>query len=59
MKQLTLSLLLQPLRDKVITITDEEINLVMEKLNNRPRKSLDFKPPKQVFFTHNRVALAT
>ena len=41
------------------TITDEEINLVMEKLNNRPRKSLGFKTPNQVFFNHNQVALTT
>ena len=41
------------------TITDEEINLVMEKLNNRPRKSLGFKTPNQVFYNHNRVALTT
>ena len=41
------------------TITDEEINLVMDKLNNRPRKSLGFKTPNQVFYNHNRVALTT
>ena len=41
------------------TITDEEVNLVMEKLNNRPRKSLGFKTPNQVFFDHNQVALTT
>jgi IS30 family transposase len=29
----------------------------MEKLNNRPRKSLGFKTPNQVFDNHNRVAL--
>ena len=41
------------------TITEEEVNLVMDKLNNRPRKSLGFKTPNQVFFNHNRVALTT
>ena len=41
------------------TITDEEVNLVMDKLNNRPRKSLGFKTPNQIFFNHNRVALTT
>ena len=39
------------------TITDEEVNLVMDKLNNRPRKSLGYKTPNQVFYNHNRVAL--
>ena len=40
------------------SITPEDIERVMEKLNNRPRKSLDFKSPNHVFFgiKHN-VAL--
>ncbi len=42
------------------TITDEEINKAMEKLNNRPRKTLNFKTPNQVFFNSNPfVALTT
>jgi len=33
---------------------------VMEKLNRRPRKTMGFKSPNQVFFRHNRrVALAS
>jgi IS30 family transposase len=36
-------------------ITDEDIEFVMERLNNRPRKCLDFKSPKQVFFNHSSV----
>jgi IS30 family transposase len=32
------------------TITDEEIEFVMSRLNNRPRKCLDFKTPSEVFF---------
>lgn len=31
-------------------VTDEEIQTVMDKLNNRPRKCLGFKTPNQVFF---------
>lgn len=41
------------------TITDEEIMMVMNKLNNRPRKLLGFKTPNQVFFKHNQVALTS
>jgi IS30 family transposase len=36
-------------------ITDEDIEFVMKRLNNRPRKCLDFKSPKQVFFNHSPV----
>ncbi len=32
------------------TISDEEIRMVMNKLNNRPRKCLGMKTPNQVFF---------
>jgi IS30 family transposase len=31
-------------------ITENEIEFVMERLNNRPRKCLGFKTPNQVFF---------
>jgi len=42
------------------TLTHEDIKMVMDKLNNRPRKSLDFKTPNQVFFNDNHfVALAS
>lgn len=42
------------------TITQEEINQVMDKLNNRPRKCLGIKTPNQVFFGINPpVALAS
>lgn len=34
-------------------VTDEEIQQVMDKLNNRPRKCLGFKTPNQVFFGIN------
>lgn len=32
------------------TITDSDIQTVMDRLNNRPRKCLGFKTPNQVFF---------
>jgi len=32
------------------TITDSEIQIVIDKLNNCPRKCLRFKTPNQVFF---------
>ena len=42
------------------TITQSEINKVMEKLNNRPRKCLGIKTPNQVFLGINpSVALAS
>lgn len=42
------------------TITTQQIKRVMNKLNNRPRKTLGFKTPNQVFFGINPpVALAS
>ncbi|GAB4488459.1 MAG: hypothetical protein OHK006_18930 [Thermodesulfovibrionales bacterium] len=41
------------------TITDEQINVVMDRLNNRPRKKLGFLTPKEVFYNLKPVALAT
>jgi len=35
------------------TITQKEINRVMDKLNNRPRKCLAIKTPNQVFLGFN------
>jgi IS30 family transposase len=37
----------------------EQIREVMEKLNHRPRKTLDYKTPYQVFFLNEPVALPT
>lgn len=37
--------------------TSEKIQLVMDKLNDRPRKCLDFATPNQVFFNRPAVAL--
>lgn len=40
------------------TITQREINMAMERLNNRPRKRLDYQTPSQLFFS-SRVVLQT
>lgn len=41
-------------------VSDEEIQVVVDKLNNRPRKCLGFKTPNQLFFGINPpVALAS
>ncbi|MBA4260417.1 MAG: hypothetical protein C0446_14735 [Chitinophaga sp.] len=40
------------------TITQDEINLVMQRFNNRPRKRLGFLTPHAVFFS-KYVALYT
>jgi len=37
----------------------EEETMIMDKLNLRPRKRLDFKTPYEVFFGHQPVALTT
>ena len=42
------------------TITDKDVSMVINKLNNRPRKCLGFKTPNQVFFgIKPSVALVT
>ena len=44
-----------PKKCSFYTITETEIEFVMERLNNRPRKCLGFKSPNQVFFNHSSV----
>lgn len=39
------------------SITDEQVEFVMDRLNNRPRKSLGFLTPMQVFYNLKPVAL--
>jgi len=49
-----------PKKHDFTTITEKAISMVMNKLNNRPRKCLGFKTPNQVFFgIKPSVALAT
>ena len=40
-------------------ITDRQIERVVERLNNRPRKTLGYKTPNEVFFKLSLVALTT
>jgi len=49
-----------PKRKDLVDVTDAQIQEVMDKLNNRPRKCLGFKTPNQIFFGINPpVALAS
>lgn len=42
------------------TLTDEEVQLIQDRLNHRPRKRLGFKTPHQIFYSSiNRRALRT
>ncbi len=41
------------------TVTDQELEVIMYKLNHRPRKCLDFRSPFEVFFEQSVVALKT
>ena len=41
-------------------LTDHDVQVIMDKLNNRPRKCLGFKTPNQVFLeAKSDVALAS
>ena len=42
-----------PKKRNFVTINQQEIDFVMERLNNRPRKCLGFKSPNQVFFNYS------
>ncbi len=48
-----------PKKSDFSKITDREINKVVERLNNRPRKTLGYKTPNEVFFKRPLVALQT
>ena len=39
-------------------ITDEQVEAVMNRLNHRPRKTLNFKTPHEVFFGKNQCQVA-
>jgi IS30 family transposase len=41
------------------SITDEQIQAVEDKLNNRPRKTLGYRTPKELFFKEPEIALTT
>jgi IS30 family transposase len=40
------------------TITDKEVEAVMQKLNHRPRKTLNYKTPHAVFFAESEQEAA-
>jgi IS30 family transposase len=42
-----------PKKRSFVTITQKEIEFVMDRLNNRPRKCLGFKSPNEVFFKYS------
>ena len=49
-----------PKKRAMSTVTDEEIRMIQNRLNNRPRKRLGFKTPAEVFHQSlERVALRT
>jgi IS30 family transposase len=49
-----------PQKHYFTTITEKAVSMVMNKLNNRPRKCLGFKTPNEVFFgIKPKVALQT
>ena len=47
-----------PKKRALSTVTDKELKMIQDQLNNRPRKRLGFKTPSEVFMQSlNRVAL--
>lgn len=49
-----------PKKRRMETVTDEELNMIENRLNHRPRKRLGFKTPHEVFHASlNRVAVRT
>ncbi len=53
-----------PKRSDLREVSEENLAFVMNRLNNRPRQTLDFKTPQDIFDvgesnTYDRVALVT
>ena len=47
-----------PKKRPLSTVTDKELRMIQDRLNNRPRKRLGFKTPNEVFMqSFNRAAL--
>jgi IS30 family transposase len=40
-------------------ITDEQLQMVEDKLNHRPRKTLGYRTPNELFFKEQKIALTT
>lgn len=48
-----------PKRTSFDDVPEERIKWIMDRLNNRPRKTLQGKTPNEVFFTDERIALTS
>lgn len=48
-----------PKKSSFSKITERDVQQVMDRLNNRPRKTLGYKTPNQVFFKQKPIALTT
>jgi IS30 family transposase len=48
-----------PKKRDLRSVTDQEIQSAMNRLNNRPRKCLGYRTPNEVFFGESAVALAS
>jgi IS30 family transposase len=48
-----------PKRSSFDDVSDSAIEWIMERLNNRPRKTLNGRTPNEVFFRGNRIALTS
>jgi IS30 family transposase len=46
-----------PKKMEFASITDEQVQAVEDKLNSRPRKSLGWRTPKELFFKEQKIAL--
>ena len=47
-----------PKKTDFSNLTEEEVKIVQDKLNRRPRKCLDFQTPNDIFFPTSPIALA-
>ena len=48
-----------PKRSDFSKITEADLRRVMDRLNHRPRKTLNFRTPHRVFFRSKDIALTT
>src|SRR2546423_1299471 len=48
-----------PKKSDFSKITNEEVQQAMNRLNNRPRKTLGYRTPNQVFFKQKQIALTS
>ena len=48
-----------PKKSEFLKVSKDEINMIQNRLNNRPRKVLNYKTPYEVFFTEMSKKLAS